>query len=102
MFWPTLPAMQLVVRAAVVYAAILVLLRMAGKRQVGQMGVAEFVAILLISNAVQNSMTGGDNSLGGGLLLAAVIITLSSAVAYLTYRSKGFEAMLQGRPTLLI
>jgi len=102
MLMPTVPVMELVVRACVVYAAVLLLLRLGGKRQVGQMGVGEFVAILLISNAVQNSMNGGDNSLGGGILLAAVIIALSAAVAYLTFRSKRFEELLQGRPSLLI
>ncbi|MBI3553361.1 MAG: DUF421 domain-containing protein [Elusimicrobia bacterium] len=99
---PSVPAGQLVIRAVVVYFSILLLLRLAGKRQVGQMGVGEFVAILLISNAVQNAMNGGDNSLGGGLLLAVVLLALSVAVSYLTYRSKGIENLLQGRPTLLI
>src|SRR5258708_3707801 len=100
MFSPTVPVLELVLRAVVVYIAVLLLLRLGGKRQVGQMGVGEFVAVLLISNAVQNAMTGGDASLGGGVLLAAVIIALSSAVAYLTFRSKRFEELLQGRPSL--
>lgn len=55
----SIPFWHLVVRAAVVYASILLLLRLSGNRQVGQMGAGEFVAILLISNAVQNSMNGG-------------------------------------------
>ena len=54
----------------------------------GQMGPTEFVAILLISNAVQNSMNGGDNSLIGGMLLAAVLIFLSWTISVLTYRSQ--------------
>jgi uncharacterized membrane protein YcaP (DUF421 family) len=53
------PYWQFIVRAAVVYIAVLILVRLGGKRQVGQMGIGEFVAILLISNAVQNSMNGG-------------------------------------------
>jgi uncharacterized membrane protein YcaP (DUF421 family) len=96
------PGWQFIVRAAVVYIAIIVLLRLGGKRQVGQMGVGELVAILLISNAVQNSMNGGDNSITGGLILASVIIVLSIFMEYATFRSKRFENLIQGRPTLLI
>src|SRR4051812_1501329 len=66
------------------------------------MGATEFVAILLISNAVQNSMNGGDNSLSGGLILAVVLIFLSTATSYLTYRSRIFRGIFEGTPTLLI
>lgn len=94
--------LNLVVRAAVVYLALLIMLRISGKRQIGQMGATEFVSILLISNAVQNSMNGGDNSLSGGLLLAAVLIALSSAISFLVYRSRAFSAVFEGTPRLII
>ena len=96
------PYWHLVLRAAVVYIFIVVLLRLGGKRQIGQMGVAEFVAILLISNAVQNSMNGGDNSITGGLILAVVLVGLSVLMEYATFKSKRLENLIQGRPTLLI
>jgi uncharacterized membrane protein YcaP (DUF421 family) len=96
------PWWHLVIRGVVVYVAIIFLLRLSGKRQVAQMGIAQFVALLLISNAVQNSMNGGDNSLLGGLILAGVIIVLSYALSVLTYNSKDWENFIQGRPTLLI
>ena len=96
------PLWMFLVRAAVVYVAIIILLRLGGKRQVGQMGAGEFVAILLISNAVQNSMNGGDNSITGGLILATVIIALSLTVAYATYKSRKLEYLIQGTPTLLV
>lgn len=99
---PGIPAAVLVLRAAVVYVSILALLRIGGKREIGQMGPGEFVALLLISNAVQNSMNGGDNSIGGGLLLAAVVVGLSWLVSFLSYRFKGFENLVQGRPRLLV
>lgn len=93
---------NLIVRAVIVYLAILILLRISGKREIGQMGPTEFVAILLISNAVQNSMNGGDNSLVGGLLLASVLIALSTLISVLTYKSKFFRTVFEGTPTLLI
>src|SRR5476649_1603564 len=93
-----LPWWSLVIRAVVVYVAVLVLLRISGKRQLGQMGATEFVAILLISNAVQNSMNGGDNSLSGGLLLAAVLVGLSTLISYLTCKHHFFSAIFEGTP----
>src|SRR3984893_10200226 len=99
---PSFPIWHFVIRGSLIYIAILLLLRLGGKRQIGQMGAGEFVAILLISNAVQNAMNGGDNSITGGLILSTVIILLSVAIAYLTYKSKHWEAWIEGRPTLLI
>lgn len=68
----------------------------------GQMNATEFVAILLISNAVQNSMNGGDNSLTGGLFLAAVLIAASTIITYLTFKSRIASSIFEGTPTLLI
>jgi uncharacterized membrane protein YcaP (DUF421 family) len=99
---PSVPLASLLLRAALVYAVVLALLRLGGKRQIGQMGAAEFVALLLVSNAVQNAMNGGDNSLAGGLFLAAVLMALSALVVWLSYRSKRFESLVQGRPSLLV
>ncbi len=98
----TLSPWNLVVRALVVYLSVLILLRISGKRQMGQLGPTEFVAILLISNAVQNSMNGGDNSLAGGLILAVVLVGLSALISYLTYKSKTVSRIFEGTPTLLI
>ena len=97
-----LPVLNLIVRATIVYLAILLLMRISGKRQMAQMNTTEFVAILLISNAVQNSMNGGDNSLGGGLILAVTLIAISTLISVLTFKSRMFSAVFEGTPTLLI
>jgi uncharacterized membrane protein YcaP (DUF421 family) len=97
-----IPVWSLVIRAAVVYVGVLALLRIAGKKQVAQMGMSEFVALLLISNAVQNSMNGGDNSLIGGIILAVTLILLSWGFQYASFKSRKLEQIVQGRPTLLI
>ena len=94
--------LDLVLRGIVVYLAVVLLLRISGKRQMGQMGATEFVAILLISNAVQNAMNGGDNSLVGGLILAVTLIALSALISFLTYKSRFFSSVFEGTPTLLI
>ena len=99
---PSLPVAQILLRGVVIYVCVLLFLRLGGKRQIGQMGPGEFVALLLISNAVQNSMNGGDNSIGAGLMLAAIIVGLSWTTSYFSYRFKAFENLVQGRPRLLV
>jgi len=91
-----------IVRASVVYLVVMMLLRIGGKRQVGQMGMPQLVALLLISNAVQNSMNGNDSTITGGIILASVIMFWSFLFELLTSRSKKFENIIQGRPTVLI
>lgn len=95
-------ALNLVIRAVVVYFSVLILLRMGGKRQIGQMGPTEFVAVLLISNAVQNAMNAGDNSLVGGLILAATLVALSCLISFFTYKYKPVEKFFEGAPTIMI
>jgi uncharacterized membrane protein YcaP (DUF421 family) len=94
--------LNLAIRAISVYLVVLLLLRISGKRQMGQMNATEFVAILLISNAVQNSMNGGDNSLIGGLFLALILIGMSSLISYLTFKSKICSTIFEGTPVILI
>jgi len=93
---------EFIVRASVVYLVVMALLRMGGKRQVGQMGMAQLVALLLISNAVQNAMNGNDGSITGGIILAIVIMMWSYVFEVVTARSKRWENLIQGRPTVLI
>jgi uncharacterized membrane protein YcaP (DUF421 family) len=91
-----------VIRAAVVYAFLLVGLRLTGKRQVGQLAPFDLVLLLVLSNAVQNSMNGGDNSISGGLILASTLIGLNWLVGWCTFRSKRLEALIEGRPVVLV
>lgn len=95
-------AADLVLRALFVFLFVLFLLRISGKRQVGQMSAADLVAIMLISNAVQNSMNGGDNSLVGGLILASVLVALSWAISKLSYTNRKLRNVFEGIPTLLV
>lgn len=93
---------ELVVRGAVVYVFLLGLLRLTGKRQVGQLAPFDLVLLLVLSNAVQNSMNAGDNSLVGGLISAATLIGVNFVVGLATWRSKRLEAIIEGRPQVLI
>jgi uncharacterized membrane protein YcaP (DUF421 family) len=84
-------------RVALVYVGMLLLLRLAGKRTLGQMTPFDLLTLLLLSNAVQNAMIGPDNSLTGGLLAAAILLLLGRAVA-----SSSLRQSLEGSPTILI
>ena len=96
------PWWELIIRSVVVYIFMLVLLRLTGKRQVGQLAPFDLVLLLVLSNAVQNSMNAGDNSLVGGLISATTLVTLNFAVGFVTYKVKALEAVVEGRPEILI
>src|SRR5437762_12257484 len=73
MLSPSVPLLEIIFRTVVVYIAVFALLRLAGKRELGQMSVTDLVVILVIANAVQNSLNGGDTSLIGGIVAAATL-----------------------------
>src|SRR5258708_8902597 len=102
MFNMAIPWWELIVRSLVVYAFLLVILRVTGKRQVGQLAPFDLVLLLVLSNAVQNSMNGGDNSLVGGLISATPPIALHYPIRFATFRRKKPEALRDGRPQVLI
>src|SRR6266446_9782625 len=101
-FLPEVSVAEKVLRSVVVYAFMLLAFRFTGKRQVGQLTPFDLVVLLIISNVVQNAVIGPDNSLGGGLLGAAVILGLNYAFVDVTFRSKRLRRLLEATPTLLI
>src|SRR5574341_2541463 len=99
---PDISVLENVIRSAVVYLFLLCAFRLAGKRQLGQMTAFDLVVLLVISNVVQNALIGNDNSLGGGLLGATVILLLNAVVAWLTFRHKRVERVIEHAPTVLV
>jgi uncharacterized membrane protein YcaP (DUF421 family) len=95
-------AWDIVLRTAVVYLVILIGLRLAGKREIGQMTVFDLVVLLLLANAVQNAMVGPDTSLIGGILAAGVLLILNALVARLRLRWPRLRRLVEGTPTLLM
>jgi uncharacterized membrane protein YcaP (DUF421 family) len=96
------PWWELIVRSAIVYVFLIVILRISGKRQVGQLAPFDLVLLLILSNTVQNSMTGGDNSLVAGLISAATVVVLNYGVGLATFKSRRLESLIEGRPQVLI
>ncbi|HEX3359055.1 MAG TPA: YetF domain-containing protein [Tepidisphaeraceae bacterium] len=90
------------IRAACIYFFLLVVLRITGKRQVGQLAPFDLILLLVLSNAVQNAMIGNDTSIPGGCITAATLIALNYFVGFCTYRSKWLEGLVEGRPIRLV
>ncbi|HTN54441.1 MAG TPA: YetF domain-containing protein [Anaeromyxobacter sp.] len=99
---PAVHVGELVLRSVAVYAFLLLALRLAGRRELAQMTSFDLVLLLVISNAVQNSINAGDNSLTGGLVSAVTLVALNWAVGWASYRWRGVEHVLQGRPIRIV
>ena len=97
----TVPAAELVLRSVVVYAALLIGLRLFGKREVGQFTIFDLVLVLLVANAVQPAMTGPDSSLTGGLIIIVSLLVANFGVARLD-RFEFFHGLFTPSPTLLL
>lgn len=89
-------------RAAIVYVAVLVGLRLMGKRELGQMTVFDLVVVLLLANAVQNATVGADTSVQGGLVAAFVLLGLNRLVAAARLHSGVWGRLIEGSPTVLV
>ena len=98
----SLPWWEFILRSFIVYVFMITLLRLTGKRQIGQLAPFDLVLLLVLSNAVQNAMNGGDNSVSGGMLCAVTLVAINWTVGYATYRSKRIEALIEGKPQILI
>ena len=92
----------IVLRTLVIYLVVLVGVRLSGKREVGQMTPFGLTLLLLISNSVQNAMTGPDNSLFGGIAAALTLLLMNYLVADVSGANRRFRKLIQGQPTLLV
>jgi uncharacterized membrane protein YcaP (DUF421 family) len=102
LFVPDIPIVEKVFRSVVIYLFFVLVFRLMGKRQVGQLTPFDLIVLLIISNVVQNAVIGNDNSLGGGLIGAITIFALNYAFVEVTYRSKRGRHFLEPYPTVLI
>lgn len=96
-----LPWWEFAVRGAAVYFALLVMVRISGKRTVGQFTPFDLLVVMLLSEAVSNSLTGADDSLAGGLIVAITLVAINSVIAIVTSRSKKIATIVDGSAVLL-
>lgn len=102
MWQMSIPWWEFVVRALIVFVFLMVLLRVTGRRQVGQLAPFDLVLLLVLSNALQNAMNGGDNSIVGGVISAVTLVSVNWVVGFVAYRSKRLASAIEGRPEILI
>jgi uncharacterized membrane protein YcaP (DUF421 family) len=93
---------EVALRTAIVYVFLVVAIRLTGKREVGQMSVLELVVILIISDAVQNSMVGENTSVWSGIVAVTVLLTLDIVLHALTGRSRRARRAIEGEPRLIV
>ena len=97
-----MPVAEKVIRTVAVYLGILIVIRIAGKRLMGQMNSQDLVVVLLLSNVVQNAIIGEDNSLIGGLIGAATLVLVNAGLDRLTLRIPWLAWLLDGRPAVVV
>jgi uncharacterized membrane protein YcaP (DUF421 family) len=102
LFTMGIPTTEKAVRTVAVYLGILLLLRLAGKRDLAQLNTFDFVVLLLLSNVVQNAIIGNDNSLVGGLEGATILVAGNSVVVRVVRRSEKLVRLFEGTPTVLV
>lgn len=96
-----MPWWEFIVRGATVYLVLLMLVRISGKRTVGQFTPFDLLVVMLLSESVSNSLSGGDSSVVGGLIIASTLIALNLLVGFVSSRSRTVDRMLEGSPVLL-
>ena len=95
MFTLSIGVPELIVRAVLVYAAIFLLLRIVGKKHVGELAPFDLVVLLILSECVQGALTAGDNSVTAGVIAASALFGTNQIVGYVSSRSKSVERVLK-------
>lgn len=102
MFVLSVPVLEKVLRPIIVYAFLIAGLRLGGKRELAQLNPFDLVVLLTLSNAVQNAIIGDDNSVTGGLIGAATLLTLNHFVVRMLYGHERIEQLVEGDADVLI
>jgi uncharacterized membrane protein YcaP (DUF421 family) len=102
MFVLAIPWLEKILRPIVVYMALVIGLRLAGKRELAQVNTFDLVVLLTLSNTVQNAIIGNDNSVTGGVIGAATLLLMNYVVVRFVSRNKQAEELLEGSEDILI
>src|SRR3954452_20702763 len=102
MFTLPVPVAEKVLRPAIVYAFLVVGLRLFGKRELAQLNPFDLVVLLSLSNTVQNAIIGNDNSLVGGLIGAVALLGVNYLVVRFLFRHRRLDQLLEGKAAILV
>ena len=97
----SIPWWEIVLRGTVIYFVLLLLLRLAGKRTVGEFTPFDLLVLVLLGDALQGSMIAGDQSLPGGVILAVTLLAWNKLIGWATSRSRTLERIVESTPTVL-
>jgi uncharacterized membrane protein YcaP (DUF421 family) len=102
MFILSVPILEKILRPIIVYAFLIIGLRLAGKRELAQLNPFDLVVLLTLSNTVQNAIIGEDNSVAGGLLGAATLLLVNYLVIRFLFAHERVDRVVEGDPDVLI
>jgi uncharacterized membrane protein YcaP (DUF421 family) len=102
LFILTIPVLEKIIRPIIVYFFLIIGLRLAGKRELGQLNPFDLIVLLTISNTVQNAIIGQDNSLVGGLIGATTFLVVNFVVLRIIHKNKFLECLVEGESEFLI
>lgn len=102
MFTLTLPVIEKILRPIIVYAFLVVGLRLAGKRELAQLNPFDLVVLLVLSNTVQNAIIGNDNSVTGGVIGATTLLVVNYLLVRYLYSHRGLDELVEGKSDYLI
>lgn len=102
MFVLGVPVLEKILRAVIVYAFLIVGLRLAGKRELAQLNPFDLVVLLTLSNIVQNAIIGDDNSVTGGIIGAATLLLVNYLVIRFLFAHERIDRLVEGEPDILI
>jgi uncharacterized membrane protein YcaP (DUF421 family) len=102
MFHLDLPVIEKIVRTIIVYFALILGLRLSGKRELAQLNPFDLIVLLMLSNTVQNAIIGDDNSVTGGILGATTLLGVNYLIVRMVYRSAWLQRLFGGEPDVLV
>jgi uncharacterized membrane protein YcaP (DUF421 family) len=101
MFDMSLPWWEFILRGVMVYGVLLILVRVSGKRTIGQFTPFDLLVVMLLSEAVSNSLSGGDDSITGGLLIALTLIVLNISLGWMSSHNRTLASLIDGKRVVL-
>lgn len=94
--------MESVLRAGVMFAVLLLLFRVTGRRTLGETTTFDFVLLLIVSEATQQAMLGDDQSMVNAVLVVSTLLLCNVGLSLLKARSSRASRLLEGVPTLIV
>jgi len=102
MFVLAVPILEKILRPIVIYAFLIISLRLSGKRELVQLNPFDLVVLLTLSNTVQNAIIGDDNTVTGGVIGATSLLVVNYLVVRFLYNHRKLDQLVEGRADVLI